>query len=398
MQSYICPATSTSGSVALPDDPVMFPLRPAHEDHLLASSLSHISYPDSQHTYQRETSGGRKRRREDVEHTLHTDEHADGPRGSQEGRKPPCIQCAQAGVAAQCYQNRRTIGCVRCNAQRLACSYRHGGEYTFLRSVVHGSHLIRTATVVGTVATGQDLEVPQLIRNVDTSLALLLDHSRGGQEALQLLRLHVDDRLCQTEARIQTALLSVLEELAMLKRSFSEVVSSKPDGLHIIDSYAPVSPPWGCHVGESPPPGPKACDSVLCAADPLEPARKRPRYASRGARPTSPEPEEHAPSPSRSLSPTHGPHQDSSSPGDRVCADLCGDGPRPSPVRSVAHEPHRDLTRSVSSPTLHRAASSNPRCHAASSGVLRGQWAGPRRPGEASSSCSGIALPRVPCL
>ncbi len=38
------------------------------------------------------------------------------------------MQCAQANVARDCIQNRRTIGCVRCNAQRLACSYRTGEQ------------------------------------------------------------------------------------------------------------------------------------------------------------------------------------------------------------------------------------------------------------------------------
>ena len=37
-----------------------------------------------------------------------------------------CVQCAQAGHAAECQNNRRTIGCCRCNAHRLGCSYLSG--------------------------------------------------------------------------------------------------------------------------------------------------------------------------------------------------------------------------------------------------------------------------------
>ena len=37
-----------------------------------------------------------------------------------------CVQCAHAGKAHVCTQNRRTIGCRRCNEQRLGCSFRSG--------------------------------------------------------------------------------------------------------------------------------------------------------------------------------------------------------------------------------------------------------------------------------
>ncbi|TFK82467.1 hypothetical protein K466DRAFT_568411 [Polyporus arcularius HHB13444] len=42
-------------------------------------------------------------------------------------REPqPCVQCAQVGQGEECGRNRRTIGCRRCNAHRLSCSFRAG--------------------------------------------------------------------------------------------------------------------------------------------------------------------------------------------------------------------------------------------------------------------------------
>ena len=41
-----------------------------------------------------------------------------------------CVQCAQAGQGGNCYTNRNTIGCRRCNAKRLKCSFLDGTSST----------------------------------------------------------------------------------------------------------------------------------------------------------------------------------------------------------------------------------------------------------------------------
>ncbi|KAI0707443.1 hypothetical protein C8T65DRAFT_651010 [Cerioporus squamosus] len=109
---------------------------------------------------------------------------------SEERRKGPCVQCAQAGVPNECSQNRRTIGCARCNAQRLGCSYR-----------------------TGVVASSEDLDMPQVIRNINNSLAILLENSRqrsgtdgeqsaASQRATDEWRLQFDRRLERVEEEL----------------------------------------------------------------------------------------------------------------------------------------------------------------------------------------------------
>ncbi|RDX44746.1 hypothetical protein OH76DRAFT_1486890 [Lentinus brumalis] len=94
-----------------------------------------------------------------------------------------------------------------------------------------------------TVASGQDLEVPQLVRNVEGSLRALLDHSRVGQDALQMLGVHVDRRLGETEARLASRLGSMQDELAVLKSLLCGLLVGRHDPMDIIDTYSSVSPP-----------------------------------------------------------------------------------------------------------------------------------------------------------
>ncbi len=71
-----------------------------------------------------------KRARLEAGDTIHADSNDAGSDSTSGRRKEPCVQCAQAGLPQECKQNRRTIGCTRCNAQRLGCSYRTG-EHVF---------------------------------------------------------------------------------------------------------------------------------------------------------------------------------------------------------------------------------------------------------------------------
>lgn len=87
---------------------------------------------ESQHRVT-EVRSNKRARRDDAEHSPHL------PRGRLEGL--PCVQCAQAGEGSQCGRNRRTIGCRRCNAHRLSCSFRAGTSAAHNRIHATGTHL-----------------------------------------------------------------------------------------------------------------------------------------------------------------------------------------------------------------------------------------------------------------
>ncbi|KAI0716240.1 hypothetical protein C8Q76DRAFT_794573 [Earliella scabrosa] len=86
-----------------------------------------------------------------------------------------CVQCAQAGKAHECATNRRTIGCRRCNAQRLGCSY-----------------------LGGVPASLEDLEVPALLRRVNSALQSLSQQNQVMFDALQ----HMGARTSRIESHL----------------------------------------------------------------------------------------------------------------------------------------------------------------------------------------------------
>ena len=118
---------------------------------------------------------------------------------------------------------------------------------------------LRQCSLAGTLATSDDIEIPQLIRNIDVSLRLLLDNTRavvdrvvpgpqdtaGKHDAFQHLRMHVDHRLgqaeCRVEERIQQAesrlasrLNSIHDELAVLTGLLRDVLSGRLGSSHAI--------------------------------------------------------------------------------------------------------------------------------------------------------------------
>lgn len=149
----------------------------------------------------------------------------------------------------------------------------------------------------GTLATSDDLEIPQLIRNIDVSLRLLLDNTRvvvdrvvpGTQptaekhDALQHLRMHVDHRVGQAECRVDeqiqqaesrltSRLNSIQDELALLKGLLHDVLSGHVDRSHAI-AHAPFfssspapTPPYRFSPPHSPSP---PSDSVSRPPPPL---------------------------------------------------------------------------------------------------------------------------------
>ncbi|KAI0708304.1 hypothetical protein C8Q76DRAFT_799586 [Earliella scabrosa] len=77
-----------------------------------------------------------------------------------------CVQCAQAGCAQECSTNRRTIGCRRCNAHRLGCSY-----------------------LGGRVASRADFELPALFHNLNSALHFVMEQNRLMADALHRIGL-----------------------------------------------------------------------------------------------------------------------------------------------------------------------------------------------------------------
>ena len=90
-----------------------------------------------------------------------------------------CVQCAHAGKAHQCSQNRRTIGCRRCNEQRLGCSFRGG---TCVRALCMVPSQTRS---LGVFALPEDLEVPAIFRNLDMSLRVILNETRVLRQTME---------------------------------------------------------------------------------------------------------------------------------------------------------------------------------------------------------------------
>ncbi len=174
MSTYDCP-TAVPGCLSPPErapSSAPFALRPAHDTWPISANSSYDPYPpEGRQCVPGPSAGGIKRRREQSVDTTPFDVVDDRATSNPPRRKAPCVQCAQAGVAEGCSQNRRTIGCVRCNAQRLACSYRTG-QYT--STLDPGA----CSPVPGAAATPHDFDVPQLIRSVEGSLSLVLEHTR----------------------------------------------------------------------------------------------------------------------------------------------------------------------------------------------------------------------------
>ena len=144
-----------------------------------------------------------KRRRASVDDRERSPEHELSAEKPGRRRKA-CVQCAQAGVGSECSTNRRTIGCRRCNAQRLGCSFL-GGEHPHLRVEV----VIHIPS--GVTAAAEDLRVPNLVRSLDHSLDVVLNHSRVVLETLHdlerriaVVENHVSDLRYTLVARLPT--------------------------------------------------------------------------------------------------------------------------------------------------------------------------------------------------
>lgn len=169
-----------------------------------------------------------------------------------------CVQCAQAGKAHECATNRRTIGCRRCNAQRLGCSYLGGtscGAVAVLRPQTFSS---------GVPASLEDLEVPALLRRVNSALQSLSQQNQVMFDALQ----HMGART----SRIESHLSFLAKEGSppfLLQPS-----SSRRSGCEEEDEYStPTDGAWEPEVVDPATPSPLVEDTGKTAP----PRRKRRR-------------------------------------------------------------------------------------------------------------------------
>ena len=165
--------------------------------------------------------------------------------------KGPCVQCAQAGVSDTCSQNRRTIGCVRCNAHRLGCSFRAGEPVPLLASP---RRRVSDVNAAGVEASTRDLEVPDLVHSIQSSLALLMDHSRVTAANVEAVTAQVR----QSEVALHGRMRALQEEMAELKSMMRQKLTGEAHSQH-----TPAAPPGHC---PSPPWGVSSMPSPLSSA------------------------------------------------------------------------------------------------------------------------------------